>query len=91
MKMREFEEKTQNGILKQAKRRISRVNGSGADGTGLAPTSGRFPVVVSGQIDVFQAKGREMRKVNRCRMAPLLAYVIHGALQVHGVPCLNVL
>ena len=43
-------------------------------------------MVVSGQIDVFPAERRQMRKVNRCRMAPLLAYVIDGALQVHGVP-----
>ena len=27
-----------------------------------------------------------MRKVNRCRMAPLLAHVIDGTLQVYGVP-----
>ncbi len=43
-------------------------------------------MVVSGQIDVFPAERRQMRKVNRCRRVPLLAYVIDGALQVHGVP-----
>ena len=45
-----------------------------------------LPVVVAGQIDLLPAQWREVSEVSLPGFNPVLAEVIHGALQVDGIP-----
>jgi len=85
--MSPMEEKTRNGILCTLSGHGWIVR-TGSKGTELIWTQrrGRFPVVVSGQIDVLPAEGRQVGKVSGLRMVSLLAQVIDRTLQVNGVP-----
>src|ERR1035437_1554243 len=83
----QVEEKTRNGILCTLSGH-GWIVGTGSKGTELIlpQRRGRFPVVVSSQIDVLPAEGRQVGKVSGLRMVSLLAQVIDRALQVNGVP-----
>ena len=82
-----FEEKTRNGILSTLSR-SSEVMSPDAERPKLFWTeSGRcFPVIIAGKIDVLPAEWGQMGQITRCRMLPLIAQVIDGALQVGRIP-----
>ena len=43
-------------------------------------------MIIAGKIDVLPAEWRQMGQITGCRMMPLIAQVIDGALQVGRIP-----
>ena len=55
---------------------------SGSERPELIWAEGRrcFPVVIAGQINVFPSEWRQMGQITGCRILPVIAQVIDGAL-----------